>query len=1141
MRSAVVKVPNVVGFRRFQAARGLNMPRFLALALLALFSTVFAVPELWAGGRRSVDTVTAEGEETWQNRFDVREYSRGTHNFIVHARDRAGNVSVSGPYNIVVDPNAALPVVRIVYPVENAIVRQDISVIGVASGRYGIERVLLSLNDDEDETVTNGTDYWDQVLDFSDLPDGRHTLHVRALDGGGLYGPVSSVSFILDRLPPAIELDSHAVGDIISGNVVIRGHATDASGIRRMYISYDGYDFRPLQTRVRRGAPEHEFSFPIRTKDFPDGSIVHHLRAVDNTGLVTVSPVMFFISNTPPTLEILSPLMYEHQYNSFMVSGRAHSTVGIARVYYQWGRGRGEIEVRPGDPYWHAILEQASGSGNTITVTAVDNAGNIVRASHRLDDRSRDMLPVLVIDYPPAYVLANMPANVAIYGRIETAAGFASVQVGTEMIDAFPSFRIDPDMIPIGRNMNLRLGPIADGGGRGAITTLRVTRLVDYYAPPVVPSRNLTVTSPALGAWVTGGSVSIEGSAARGARVEFRLAPWEDWQNLVLDEDGGFARSVSMAGREPGPVHLELRTGTDFPVYHPFTVAVAARESPRLRWVTPSLESDPELPPRLVRGNRTVIAELEYAVPIISVAVGHSLAAGQVDPDDPEAGDGFTEIPFFSCSGRTWFTYFSDFTTLTADDGTLVFRIKDATGSYFVTAPAYVMDPDPPIPILLVNSPTDNEVFTTDFELSGIAFDDVGIRGIYWRILGPTIESISPGEAGDFARAAAEAFAENPDVEFNLYLTERSFGIPIDFSMITDGEYIIEMFASDIYGVRSEVVSRTVRISTEPPYTRILYPLITHYNNRTIIVRGFSIDANGIDSVLFSMDGGNTWQDVLLEEDGHWEISLNTTLYTDGLNSALIQAVDGYGISSFTIAMINIDNSAPELHLTSPASGQNVGTDLEFMGRVADNMGLYSLTFQVISAENPEYRLDREITPESSVIFESMSLDGFAPGDYIVRVIARDLAGNETIISREITLGGGDAEIAIFNPFPGEVISGPVNVVGTVTGEYMPESVVLLMNGDRIADVPVDRFGTFSYDIPYELLRDGQAHGISVYFDLVTGERILSPVHTVFYYRFGPVLTIESHQDGDVITRRPWLSGRAWMSADDDWGEYYDR
>jgi len=1094
-----------------------NPRRFFALALLAFVSLAFALPQAWAGGQRQVDTITAEGDETWQHTFDVSEWRTGTHNVIVHARDRAGNESVSGPFNLRVDPNAALPLIRVVYPEEGDVIRQNIVALGVASGRYGIERVMVRLNDG-DEVLADGADYWNTSLDLSRLPDGRHAIYVRALDGGGLYGPVERIGFIIDTAPPLVEITSHDIGSIISGNVTVRGRASDANGIRNLQISDDGVNFRPLSARAGRRSEGLEFSFPIRTRDIADGPVVYFVRAVDNTGLVTVEPVLFFVSNVAPELEILSPLLGEPLFNTFMLSGRIHSPIGIARLEYQWGRVRGEIDVRPGDPYWNVMLEQGPGTGNSVTVTAIDNAGNSSRVVQRLDDRRRDMAPTIVIDYPPQEVLENLPPDTAIFGRVEGGFGPSRVIIGNNLgfVDAFPAFRIDPSQIPVGRRANFRISAVDSHGVRGAVTGMRITREEESA---LVESR-LTVTSPELGGWVAGNYLTLSGRASPGARVQFRLSPQAGWQTLELDEYGDFyVDDVSLLGLSQGPVHLELRAGSDFPLYHPFNRV--AESPPRVRFVSPSVESNPERPQRLVHGNRTVMVEAEHFAPIVNVA--YSLD-----------GEYFTEIPFAACTGRVWFSYFCNFTSLAAaEEGRLFFRLTDAAGMYFHVSPTFTMNPAPPIPVIIVNSPVNGQLFTSSFYISGIAYDEVGISGVHWRLLGPMPESIAPGPAGDEARVAAEAFIENPDVGFLEALTDRAFSIPIDFAMITDGEYVLEIFAADMYGVRSEVAARRIRVSTAPPETRIIAPLISQFYNRTISVRGFSADANGVAVVSLSMDSGNTWQDVNLDPSGYWEIPINTAIYTDGVYAALIRAVDNYGVASFTSAMINIDNTPPDLHLSFPANGQNVPVNLQIKGRVFDNTSLENLSFQVINAANPEYRLDFDRLHEGGVIFENASLYGFPSGTYIVRVIARDLAGNESVVSREVTFGGGDAQIALFNPFPGETYSGPIHVVGTVTGSSIPDSVRLVMGDRSLGVAPVDRFGIFSYVIDEFMFRDGEAHGISAYYYTDTGERISSPVHTVFFSRFGPILTVDSHRDGDIITRRPWLSGRAWVLSEE--------
>jgi hypothetical protein len=393
------------------------------------------------------------------------------------------------------------------------------------------------------------------------------------------------------------------------------------------------------------------------------------------------------------------------------------------------------------------------------------------------------------------------------------------------------------------------------------------------------------------------------------------------------------------------------------------------------------------------------------------------------------------------------------------------------------------------------------------------------------------MESISPGAAGRVAREAAARFAENSNIPFNRIATDLNFQVPIDFSTITDGEYTVEVYAADPYGVKSETVSRIIKVSTAPPETRIMAPVITRYNNHAILMKGFSSDANGIGLVNISMDNGNTWQDVVLDDTGNWEIALNTINYADGIYSALIRTTDKYGITSFSNAMVNIDNTPPELYLSSPESGQHVGSELHITGRVYDNIALKSLTFQIISAENPENMRSFEIPPQL-VIFESMSFAGFPQGEYIVRAVAKDLADNETIVSRKVVYDADDtaAEIAIYNPLPGESHTGPINVIGVITTSFLPDQVTVQMNGKSIGLAEVDRYGTFHYEIAEELLQGEAAYKILTYYNSETGNRVSSPDCTVYYSPYGPSLKVNTQIDSDAVTNRPWLKGYAWYA-----------
>ena len=285
----------------------LNNNYFRCLAV-SVFLLALCGPALWAGGwKDQIETVTAEGGEIWDNDYDVTERKKGIYNFIVYARDRAGNEAISGPFNVKVDPNSGLPVARVMYPENNAVIRQNINVLGVASGRYGIDKVTARLDNGEDVTVT-GTDYWNQLLNFATIPDGKHTLYVQATDAKGVPGPEQKLTFILDTTPPQIELNSHNIGDIITGSVNFKGQAVDPNGIATIEYSEDGQKFNLLASGRKLGAPTAQgFSLSVNTKKLPDGPLVYYLRVVDTTGRATVKPYLFFATNKGPELEVYTP------------------------------------------------------------------------------------------------------------------------------------------------------------------------------------------------------------------------------------------------------------------------------------------------------------------------------------------------------------------------------------------------------------------------------------------------------------------------------------------------------------------------------------------------------------------------------------------------------------------------------------------------------------------------------------------------------------------------------------------------------------------------------------------------------------------------------------------------------------------
>jgi len=453
-------------------------------------------------------------------------------------------------------------------------------------------------------------------------------------------------------------------------------------------------------------------------------------------------------------------------------------------------------------------------------------------------------------------------------------------------------------------------------------------------------------------------------------------------------------------------------------------------------------------------------------------------------------------------------------------------RVVDRAGNTAEASPAISFDNSNDFPVIILNSPREGEIISEDFNISGLAFDDDNVAMVYWRILSPR----NPWDPVEVT------FNSRSDSEFQRFETVQNFLFPVSMIDLRDGENILELFAEDMYGVESEVIQRVFKVSTQAPVTEVAAPRMDIWNRGNIVVRGTAFDLNGIKDVLVSMDNGVSYQRAGFVssqvEPSLWQINLNTKAYSDGVYSMLVRTIDNYGVSSFSNGVINIDNTPPEIDLGSPGNGDKIGVALPISGQVYDNFGVSGLKFQVVNIEDPNLQSSYEL-PEQFIIMESVDVSEFPDGDYTLKIAAFDQSGNETSIIRNFNIlkARAASEVALINPMPGITHHGPVVVSGKITGAVIPERVSLLLDQNVYTQIDVNRYGIFHYDLPEDAVMTDNPVVFSASFVTPGGEQIVSFENRIKVDRYGPVLVIDSHYDGDVITQRPYISGRAYYAV----------
>ena len=1097
---------------RMYRAVSLRKSRSLFSILLIACALILLPSVLFAGGRKQkIVTETAEGIDIWQQEFDVTGRKKGTYNIIIIGKDAAGNEGISGPFNIKIDPMAGLPEARVVYPEHGQVIREDVSIVGVASARYGVKQIFVKIDDWEYQEL-DGNEYWNYYVPAMDLVEGKHTIYVKAIDNNDVPGPESKITFILDLAPPTVELTNFQIGDLIAGAVKIQGRVLDPNGVKSLALSIDGEKFSDLRLSKKRGEDTSSFEFPIKTKDYEDGPLVCYLRATNDTGNSITRPYLFFVNNFPPQIDIISPQLKEDVFGNTQVAGRVLTGVGLTEFYYEWAGERVSIPLRPGDPFWavNVPISMANNRNIPFRVTAIDKSGNVTTVSQRLQDARRNKTPTLAIDYPPApggLGRMNLEWDQPVYGHMMP--GFFPyaiiIEGEIEYVMAQPSFRIDPALIPEGRQ-TLRLWAIDEGDVTGQVYILRINKAAAPPGAELVESP-ITIDSPDEYAWF-GEGVTVSGSIddfTPGQTLEYRLSPDDTWKPLYVNFMGVFSERISLYDLPEGPVPLEFRTVRDgrgdYPLYLPVNKYIT---QPVISFLAPSEEYG------AIHGDVTTSGIVDYFVPLTEVSFS-------VD------GLIFERMDFIAKYGRAWFSNGFDYSAMQNNNQQLIVRAIDRAGNKVEASPNIVFDNSNDFPTLILNSPLEGVVISGDFDISGITFDDDAVASIYWRIMSPW----NPWDTVE------ETLVSSRNVEFNRFETEQNFQVPISLYELRDGENILEIYVEDMYGTSNEVLQRVFKVSTAVPVTVVTAPPMDIWNRGNIIVRGTSFDLNGIDNVLISMDNGVSYQKadfVSYQADpSPWSITINTKAYSDGIYSMLVRTIDKYGVSSFASGIVNIDNTPPEIDLGTPRNGDKIGVLLPITGQVVDNIDLTRLSIQVVNIENPGVQRAYDL-PKQFVVMESMDVANFPDGDYTLTVVAFDQSGNETSVVRNFNIlkARAASEVALINPLPGITQYGPVTVSGKITGAVIPESVTLMLDKDAYTDIEVSRYGIFSYQLPEDAITTEEPVVFSASFLTPGGEQIVSFENRVKVSSYGPILVIDSHSDGDVITRRPYINGRAF-------------
>lgn len=443
-------------------------------------------------------------------------------------------------------------------------------------------------------------------------------------------------------------------------------------------------------------------------------------------------------------------------------------------------------------------------------------------------------------------------------------------------------------------------------------------------------------------------------------------------------------------------------------------------------------------------------------------------------------------------------------------DQTMSFIVTDGAGNEIkIEEFEFTVDRESDLPVVQIQLPFENQVITKDFTISGVVLDDDGPCTVAYRI-----------DKGPFRPVGDEP--------------GYSFKIDVPLSDMTDNEHTIFMYAIDINGVRGRTVEQKFRVSLAEPVCEMTEPDITTTQKGIVSLRGKASDANGIKSVEVSLDNGNSYN--LAEGTTSWTYTFDTRVLPDGTHVVFIRTTDNYDITSLYSSQINTDNTKPEINLELPLDDSQTSGPLFFSGFTLDNISLEELTLTITSLEGravPAAFRNRKMSVDR-VITETIDLTPLENGLYNVKLTGIDAAGNQTSVSRNITLDKriAAANVDIYYPLNGERKQGAFTIIGAVRAERKIEKLNLFIDGKDVAETVPNITNYYKFPVDAGKYEEG-IHSYYVQATLEGGSTIKSITQTVDYNAYGPWVRIDNFDYGDFAYDRPTIKGMAGYSISD--------
>jgi len=1111
------------------------------------------------------------GNNTWEVNLNTKQLEDGP--VVVWFKARDGNNSIGSAAHLLFVNNTG-PDVKIVYPEPTATVNGIFSIAGYAKHPVGLKSISWKAGTEQGEfELLPGNQWWSATVDARAIKGNTIDVEVKAVDVSG-NTTIAKQKYKLDQIAdmPVVTLTAPVSGVLNNKlGLIVKGTATDKEGVASVFYSLDGATASEIPCNGN-------FQFIIPTP--AEGTHFLDVWAKDVTGVIgsKVQVKGITVSNavTQPGIASFTWMegknkKIENFYTGMKIKYVAKMTMEVsfkaavapATATVAFGshppiplKLAGAKEVFTAAVPFPSLHEGPL----EITLTATDRQGKVFTQKEYVFVANQS-----TSGYDEPFNASNnifrWVRETALYdGRIllkegETLMGINSVPVNNAVLQGTGANLLNTTIDQYGRV----LVTMAGEGETGYLTlkldvdggsfTSPQFKIITEVAGPVVTLQNIENYK-----WVKNSVPVVFNVTSKNkvSLVEMSLDMGDTWQSLLTAAElaairapinTNYTKTLDITYAEDGLVDILIRAVNESGLDSVADFSVLKdTQVPQAQTIMPIAEAGVNGTIRMafaveemgaiqsIKYNRTVTTPAIPAAPATPATPARPATATTPATPAVPASPARAAVPastttqvkeIFNDSqwdkdyAPRFFEVLMDSLDMPLDKN-MRFTFTDKAGnSSEVNTWSFVIDQNMDVPVVQIVLPMENEVITNDFIVSGVMFDDDGVKKYQWKI------------------------DNNP---WQIEDAEYGFSIPVALSTLTDNEHTISVIAEDIYGVKSQTVTRAFRVSLREPTATMTYPLYDTVLKEGIEIKGTASDKNGIKEVKVSVDNGNSFNIVngsygTAAETIQWSYIFNTTILKDGPHVVFIRVFDRYEIPATYAFMINIDNTQPEIILDSPGDGSITVGNISVMGRILDpNLKEVSIELRSLDGFTIPANLRSRKLELSSMIRENIDIAAMADGQYNVAIIATDRAGNMTRLSRNVQMARQTYKnyIEILYPLENEETSGEFNLYGYAGGANPAGMVSIKINGIEADTAHVDDSGYFVFKMDAEKLNAG-VNVITVNSNFGGPTIVTSRTYNLIYRDGGPWVTIDSFKFGEFAYERPYLFGRTgYVLSDQD-------